>query len=558
MTGKKADCQLSAVCAAVYIILIWNLIPVVYGIIDDRSMMEILSGQYLGVPDPHAIFLGFWYSLALAGLYQGVPEIDWYALSYLFWQGVCIWMILYRILRKEQEEPQRTLSVCVCLLAFTVFALPSLTQLTFTTTATVLGSTLLFWYMTTEQISVVDVGVLAVLGFLTCQIRYSIFLMILPVCAVLWLFRIAKKDQRNRWNLLMPVVVAGIFFIDITGDWAGYGSPEWRDYQEYNKYRSAVYDYADYTFPIYEGAESFYRCVGIEKKSRARTLINYNYTADDQIQPEFFREYIKEYQKAFPPQESRWERIRRSIKEYGTGIIKGRFHLQHKIALILYALLCIWHVRRRSWYGCMKAADAAGIQMLLWIYLIYEGRIPERVIYSMNLMFMTVAFFLWLEVLREQKRCLRLAGKQILCLILCVLSVVQITRIRQQNMETYHRNKSVEELKEYCMEHSENFYFNDVTSLAFTTSNVQLWREEPYWMNYMSLGDWMSFSPVWKEKLEQHQIEHVKEALYEQEHIYLICSFDKGLEYLALLYENVVCTELDKVAGFGIYRLQSL
>ncbi len=77
-------------------------------------------------------------------------------------------------------------------------------------------------------------------------------------------------------------------------------------------------------------------------------------------------------------------------------------------------------------------------------------------------------------------------------------------------------------------------------------------------MNYMSLGDWMSFSPVWRRKLEQNGIDSVKEALYERENVYLICSFDKGLEYLVSLYDNVSCTETDKISGFKIYRLQSL
>lgn len=108
------------------------------------------------------------------------------------------------------------------------------------------------------------------------------------------------------------------------------------------------------------------------------------------------------------------------------------------------------------------------------------------------------------------------------------------------------------------MEHPENFYFNDVTSLAFTTYNVHLWQKTPYQMNYMSLGDWMSFSPVWEEKLLQHKITSVQEALYQQDHVYLICSFDKGLEYLISLYDNVTCTEIDKIPGFQIYRLQSL
>ncbi len=75
-------------------------------------------------------------------------------------------------------------------------------------------------------------------------------------------------------------------------------------------------------------------------------------------------------------------------------------------------------------------------------------------------------------------------------------------------------------------------------------------------MNYISLGDWISFSPAWAQKLEQRGITDVPDALYRQDNVYLICSFDRGLEYLTTMYENVTYTEVDKVAGFGIYQLR--
>lgn len=113
----------------------------------------------------------------------------------------------------------------------------------------------------------------------------------------------------------------------------------------------------------------------------------------------------------------------------------------------------------------------------------------------------------------------------------------------------------MEQLKEYCMEHPENFYFNDVTSMAMSSYNVHLWQEEPYVMNYISLGDWISFSPVWAQKLEQHGIKDVPKALYGQDNIYLICNFDRGLEYLTTIYEGASFTEVDKIHGFKIYKL---
>lgn len=61
------------ICPVLFIILMRILIPFIYGMVDDRSMMEIVSGQYTGMPDPHMIFTGYWYGLLVAGFYWAAP-----------------------------------------------------------------------------------------------------------------------------------------------------------------------------------------------------------------------------------------------------------------------------------------------------------------------------------------------------------------------------------------------------------------------------------------------------------------------------------------------------
>lgn len=559
MRDKKRDAACAAGCAVLYVVVLSGIVPFVYGIIDDRSMMEIVSGQYLGVPDAHTIFLGYWYSLFLAFLYRLLPGVDWYALVYLLLQGMCMSLILYRVIHQESVFLSKIMTVMLVLF-FLAAGGQALTQLTFTTTAAVLGVTVVFWYMTSGTFEKKDFILLFILCFLTQQIRADIFYMILPVCAVLWMFRMFQGRDGSLWHRLIPVGVACVLLSGYMGSAVGYGSTEWKAYREYDQNRTMVFDYPKYTLPVYEGAEEFYASVGIEKKSRARTLMNYNYTADDRITPQFFQLYVEAHDQAYPSAEMTAGQMVQSVKEYLKGVLSGRFHAQHVLSLLLYGLLAAWYLYRKENGDFCRVVCIGGVQVLLWCYLLYAGRIPERVIYSMNLMQMATALLLTVEALQRcrlsEKVCM--GGMMLFCLLLCIPAVSQLQTLKRQNQEMYHRNEDIEELKEYCMEYPENFYFNDVTSMAFTTYNVHLWREEPYRMNYMSLGDWMSFSPVWQKKLEQNGIDSVKEALYESGNVYLICSFDKGLEYLVSLYDEVTYAETDKISGFKIYRLQSL
>lgn len=557
MGERKKDICFAALCIAAYMTILWFMVPFVYGIIDDRSMMEIVSGQYLGRPDAHTIFIGYWYSLFLAKLYSVLPNMDWYALCYLGMQAVCMWLVMYRILIRQTVIKKKILYAAFLLLIFAAFGLQAAVQLSFTTTAAVLGVTVVFWYMSAEKLDLSDTVILFLLLFLTSQVRYDIFCMTLPVCAVFWIFRVAVQKKRERVQYLMPVAAILVFILAMLGNLVGYGSTEWQAYKAYDKNRTAVYDFPDYTFPAYDGAEEFYQSIGIETKSRARTLINYNYTADDQITPEFFQKYIEAYQNTFPSGQTLIGRLWQSVKDYLKGVRDNRFYIQHTLGLILYSGLIFWHLKKRDWKALGETACVGGVQVVMWIYLLYEGRIPDRVIYSMNLMLLVTGLLLWREALK--KNCLpgkiKRVGMTMTLFLLCFFAGNQVAEFREKNLEMSRRNQDVESLKKYCMENSDNFYFNDVTSLAFTTYNVRLWQDQPYVMNYMSLGDWMSYSPIWREKLEQEGITSVKEALYGQDNVYLVCSFDKGLEYLITLYPNVNCQEADKISGFNIYEL---
>ena len=560
MKAFKKDFCFTLVCVGVYILVLWNLIPFVYGIIDDRSMMEIVSGQYLGMPDPHTIFMGYWYSLFLTGLYTVLPNVDWYAFCYIVMQVMCMILILFRLVRERERKWEKVLCAVLALSSFAAFGVQATVQLSFTTTAAVLGVTVVFLYATAEKLEWKDAAFLFFLLFLTSQVRFDIFCMTVPVCAVLWIFRVAVQGQRERIQFLMPAAALVVLTLAMLGNLAGYGSAEWRAYKSYDNSRTAIYDFPDYTFPEYEGAEELYSSVGIETKSRARTLINYNYTADDQITPEFFRDYIEAYQKMYSSEQTVVQRLIQSVKDYLKGVRDNRFYMQHLLGLAMYAGLVILALWKKEWGLLGKTLGTGGIQGIMWIYLLYKGRIPDRVIYSMNLMLLVTAFLLWREIFPRISLpgAARKAGVVACMFLLCYLAGAQTAKFRGKNQELSRWNQNIESLKEYCMEHPDNFYFNDVTSLAFTTYNVRLWRDQPYVMNYMSLGDWMSFSPIWKKKLEQEGIESVKEALYGRNNVYLICSFDKGLEYLVSLYPNVECTEVDDIPGFKIYSLESL
>lgn len=551
----------TVLCPLFYMFVLWHLVPFVYGIVDDRTMMEVVSGQYLGTPDGHTIFIGYWYSCLLAGLYGLLPGVDWYALGFLALQAVCMGLILYRLLKGQTGRAAR-IGICVLVLLWcALLGLRTVAQLTFTTTAAVLAVTALFWYRTAEKFRAADLAVLFFLCFLTAEARSVVYYMIVPVCGVFWVFRFwndRKAGKQDRGHLLVPLIAGGALLLHLGGFAIGYRSEGWRAYNDYNDTCTVIFDYDDYMFPRYEDDTELYNEVGIRSKVRAKNLFYYNYTADDQIDMDFFSDYLELRKEIVKERRDPPARLYQTFRGYVKNVLTGAFGYGHLLALAGYGALILWYGLKKEWLQALRVCCVYGAQFVLWMYLLYRGRAPLRVVICMNLMLVVALLLLWMEKLRELDLSakVRAAGAAAMMLLLLAAFAGHVRTVRQENLEMQSLNEDVEALKEYCADHPDNFYFNDVVSMAMSSYNVHLWLPEPYEMNYISLGDWISFSPAWAQKLEQRGITDVPDALYRQDNVYLICSFDRGLEYLTTMYENVTYTEVDKVAGFGIYQLR--
>lgn len=552
MSRKKKNLLWALLLPLFFMVILWNLTPFVYGIVDDRTMMEVVSGQYLGTPDPHTIFIGYWYSCLVAGCYRLAPGVDWYALFFLGLQGGCLGLMAYRILEKKKDTKERLFFGGLVLLLAMALGVRTAAQVTFTTTAAVLAVTVLFWYMTAEDLKGRDLILLFFLCFLTAEARFPVYCMVLPACGVLWLFRAREKK-----SLYVPLIAGGAMALHLFGMFVGYRSEGWKAYNDYNDVCTVIYDYEDYTFPRYEDATELYNQVGVYSKVRAKNLYYYNYTADDQVNPEFFAKYLELRKAMVKAARNPAARLFGSLKTYVKNVLTGEYGYGHPLALAGLGVLFLLYLRKKEWLSALRAAGVCGVQFALWMYLIYRGRVPLRVEICMNLMLIVSVLLLWKEQLprMEFSENMRKVGRGCALIFLLAAAVWSVGAVRRENLEMQKLNEDVEELKEYCAAHPENFYFNDVVSMAMSSYNVHLWLKEPYKMNYISLGDWISFCPAWEEKLKQRGITDVSEALYGRDDVYLICSFDRGLEYLMDLYEGVTCTEVDKVGGFHIYQL---
>lgn len=135
--------------------------------------------------------------------------------------GLMAWRLTELQERREDRDrlagrPERKIHIwpLALIVLWMILDIKPMTQLSFTTTAAVVAVTVIFWYMTAEEIRIRDLVLLTVLCFLSIELRFSVFCMILPVCGLLWLLRVWENkgaDKKNLWIPAAPVMAALLY-----------------------------------------------------------------------------------------------------------------------------------------------------------------------------------------------------------------------------------------------------------------------------------------------------------------------------------------------------------
>ena len=76
------------------------------------------------------------------------------------------------------------------------------------------------------------------------------------------------------------------------------------------------------------------------------------------------------------------------------------------------------------------------------------------------------------------------------------------------------------ELEKYLENHSDNFYYFDMSHLYYMEDALAFVPAE--YENYVYMGSWMPNSPWYREKMEHFGITDVAEALLTNEHVFIL------------------------------------
>lgn len=526
--------------------LIDRFIGIHYVINDDLAMRDIASGIRSGTPDGHLIYIKYILGWILSLFYRHISmSLDWYGIFMLGMIIVCWTLLTCRI-----WEVLRSLSLKICLTVwlFSLFV-THIFEIQWTICAAICGVTAVFFYSTistTNKYSrmiqkVISVFLLAV----SYLIRDKVFWLV-AACGFLPVIYSEWKNNSFRKSISSLVVVFANILLVIgcveVVDMMAYNKKEWQEYYSFNTARSYLYDY--YGIPDYDENIEFYTSENISENTYTN-LRKYAFIYDPNINEESVNK-IAEYSKLYNVEETFGERIE-EFWGFFTGQDFSSLHLTLTMLFVGMLIIAI-KVNDKSLYIVCGGEIAVGVFVML--YLIYKGRFPARIIYTMCLIFA----FSWSAILiyalrkKEQKKRFGKTPLAIACIGVVVVGAM-CHQLIDDSRRYENRNMPYDQVKQYANEHAENLYLLPSNSFGGYTDRLDFFREK-YSGKILPTGGWVCNSPLTKQRLYSMGINDIPEDFIACEKVYFFAWENTSVEYIVAsleeqLRKTVTCEVVD-------------
>lgn len=590
MNKTKRSLLITGLTAMVFL-GIGLLCPLMYDLNDDITLRSILSGAYTGTPDGHAVYMKYPLTGLISLLYRVCRPVPWFDLVMAGFFVLAVSAVICRtvslleergnVVQEQGRAADRTAGylwagLVIAGMSFLCAGLylMNFLKMHYTLVAAMLGGSALYlvitgtWCGFPKKLSVKELllqSILPVLLLVLCyDVRSQVFFLLLPFLgvAVLW------QAWDGRFLQLIPfaaLLLAGTALCMIWNAWM-YRDSGWKEYEAYNESRTMLYDYTE---PLpYEENRELYEQLGITRDQH-RLLVQYDTVLDRSVDQELLQKAADASFEKRDEQRSQKEYIRECLVEYYYYLrYTGK---PYNILLMLgyLAVLVLTAMRKRMGQLLLVLCMGAG-RSLIWVYLIWKGRFPERIYLSLYLIELMLLAGMVMDLAlkakepqsqRKWSRFVSCGTAGLLCLMLVFFAGERFAAGWQRAAEQQKIQEEWDILQEYCTSHGEEVYLLDVTSMVAYSGRQ--YETVPARQNYLLAGGWMSNTPLLEERFAQLGVTDGGEALIITGHVKFIAKADRDTgwleEYMARRFgpcsmEKADSVELEGQEIFTVYQ----
>ena len=523
-----------------------------YAVNDDIAMREIASGVRSGMFDGHLVYIKYPLGWFISKLYSlASKNVDWYGVVLLSALLISASLITYCV---NYNVKDKWLETCFHLLNILVI-MRHIFFFQWTICAMYCGMAGVIYYFSItydDKYHRLIQKVIAMCMLWLCYlIRDKVLFIVVAISALLVLYKefiICKKAKTALSNSLVLglVLILGAGGIEIIHDYA-YSSADWQAYDEFNKARSLLYDF--YKLPDYEENQEFYLQENISVNTY-NNLKKYSLLYDPEIDAELITEIVNYSKNSIVDSGSNLKRAMINFK----ALIFSKNYFWTKCIMLLMCFAFFFFVYRYKKWGL---GILGGCQLIIWsaimFYIVYGGRYPDHIIYTMAIVFIIQYEALCLQILNIETSILmnKKYFIQGMAAIAAAGCVVMFDDLNVRSQQTDAMNYSRDQIKNYMTNNSENLYILPVLTFAKYTDRFEMVHAE-YNGKQLTTGGWLSHSPLIEQRMKLMGIMKNPEDFVNNDNIYILnwdgTSMDYILQSIGETCQSIVeCTVADVI-----------
>lgn len=506
---------------------------------DNIYLKTVASGEMTGRPEAQMYYIDYVFGIIVTFLYSLTGNaIPWFGILLVTCMGAVLFFVIYTVSSGLSQIWGRIITIVVSFLLLIFFFYRYFADLQYTIVAGILGAGASFALLFIDQEKTIKENLISLIFFgcfslLSYSVRNNAFIMCFPFLGMAFVakfFDASKKKNRVIFATAMTFIGILVFSFGIHK--SAYSSEEWKTFEKYTAGRTILLDY--YGWPDYDLNKETYNDHGVLKSSYEAATRHYNYILDSNINAELFEDLS-----AIATQnhlESRGGFIDKVIDTVKTIIRRNFFDYDDRplnvLVYFLYLFTLVLAIAGKKIKALRDILFLIVARSFDWFYLVYEGRYPFRVtqiIYICELFWLLYIVF-YRKLLEFDRKSFSIAASSALVVMITVLSIrfgLPISRnVKERALAFDDLSVSFRELENYFEDHSDNFYFFDMSNLHYMERALDF-RKRPY-ENYVYMGSWMVSSPWYDNKLKEKGISNPATALMERDDLFIVYQVTDG------------------------------
>lgn len=532
LMNKKYRIPIAFCMAAIWIFFIYRTVGIFFETNDDRIITEIFSGAMTGAPETHTYYVGCLLGFFFSSLYRLTTAVPWYGGTLVLFQFICCFLIADAFFSRCRHKKDCFFALIFILLIYTA-SFYVIAGIQFTSTAAMLAITGYLCFLLYPGVKSRNI-LFFLTEFLSFQLRSDAMLMIQPMGALVLAglyftdrrlypfpslsakFSSAMPSSclsvsREEWfQKCRPLFEAGAILLSILVIGKGsyylfHSSSGWKEYEKINDAVTEITDYA--AIPDYTEVQNILSKYNVTQK-QYNAFLQYA-MIEENLSGDCLLEVAGVAHEKNPP-----PALSQVFGQFLAGYVSRECWHLNLMLMAAWAAVLLLVISEKRFGLFIPLGGLLLSRSALWLFLLYEGRFPPRVmvpLYLGEIFFLYCLFFRTVTDKRtteydpaqsDSRKNGNFRNKYLLVLLILLLLPFGAGTLKSQYLYLLEKNTSesiyftgMQDMISYCNNQPEKRYFIDASTLIYYRGSA--FETKIYGRrNGVITGCWYSGAPV--------------------------------------------------------------